>query len=139
MATKKDDAKKTKLPATATPVTTQADKKAVKAAKPARIPKTDTPVTTQGDDTPPMPRAVGMITVQGTGVRYVGQSPSAEKNPMTPTGLPMSDFMHIFTPLQFIPFDRGIQVKDPKTGEFYYPSPDCDSWESCELNGSKLL
>jgi hypothetical protein len=84
---------------------------------------------------------IGLVNVDGIGVRYVGLAPAQEKeeNRKTPSGTQFSMDNATFTPLANVPFNPSHRIKDPTTGEFYYPSDGVNSWEGCELNGNPLI
>jgi len=102
------------------------------------------------NDAPPAPKdepnpdpaveaGLGLVKVMGIDFRYVGVAPARDKDAKTPAGLPITVENSTFTPLGNVPFSNSIQVKDPKSGEFYYPDDTCRSWEACEHNGNKLI
>jgi len=91
----------------------------------------------------PMTRAndagIGLIKILGADADYVGVAPGREKDPIGPHGLPVSPSRATFTPLGNVPFSNSTRVKDPKSGEFYFPPDGCTSWEGCNLDGSYLI
>jgi len=82
---------------------------------------------------------LGLIKVMGIDKRYVGMPPSLDEFNELPSGLKVTTNNSTFQGLNQIPFDRSIEVKDPTTGEFYYPDESCTSWAMCEHNGVKLV
>lgn len=82
---------------------------------------------------------LGLVTVDGNGFQYVGIAPAREKDPVTVSGYPITPMNSTFKSLDTVPFSNSIRVKDPKSGEFYFPADDVTSWEGCELNGSCLV
>lgn len=82
---------------------------------------------------------IGLVKVDGNDFRYVGVAPARDKESETPDGFPITPMNSTFTPLGNISFDRSIRVKDPKSGEFYFPADGISSWDACELNGSYLI
>ncbi len=105
---------------------------------------TDLPEATTGPTEPsykdPYADAgLGLVKVDGIDLKYVGVAPARDKKAETPDGYPITPTNSTFTPLSNVPFDRSLKVKDPKTGEFYFPADGCTSWDGCELNGSYLV
>lgn len=82
---------------------------------------------------------IGLIKVDGYGLQYIGVAPAREKNPESPSGDKITPERSTFTPLDQVIFHPSIRIKDPKSGEYYFPQDGCTSWEGCELNGSKLI
>jgi hypothetical protein len=82
---------------------------------------------------------IGLVKVDGIDFRYVGVAPARDKDAKTESGYPITALNSTFTPLDQVPFHNSIRVKDPKSGEFYYPADGVTSWAECELNGSKLF
>jgi hypothetical protein len=82
---------------------------------------------------------IGLVRVDGIDLRYVGIAPARDKGAKTPGGLAITPENSTFTTLDNVAFHPSIRIKDPKSGEFYYPADGVVSWEECELNGSKLL
>jgi hypothetical protein len=120
------------------------------------IPKSSltSPVTSdlpgEGEDTaaqneafenlPPEVKAgLGLVKVDGIDFRYVGVAPAQDQDAETPSGLKITPDNSVFTPLGNVPFSQSIRVKDPKSGEFYFPQDGITSWAQCELNGNKLF
>lgn len=89
--------------------------------------------------TPAEKASIGLVKVDGGTCNYIGVAPARDKDPETPGGLKISSDNSVFIPLADVPFSHSIKVKDPKSGEFYFPSDACTSWADCELNGGKLL
>jgi hypothetical protein len=91
----------------------------------------------------PMQRAmdagIGLIKPLGIDFDYVGVTPSRDKDPKTPDGLPIAASRATFTALANVPFAPSTRVKDPSSGEFYYPPDGCTSWEGCEYKGNPLI
>lgn len=85
-----------------------------------------------------MRASIGLITVDGAGFRYVGVAPARDKDPKTPGGTPISTDNSTFTALADVPFDVSVRVKDPKTGEFYFPT-EAAGWADCEYKGNPLV
>ena len=82
---------------------------------------------------------IGLIDPLG-GERYIGLSPAREGDPekwVDSTGYRFSKFT--IKPINAAIFDRSVPVKDPGSGKFYYPAEDCTSYETCELDGKKLV
>lgn len=102
----------------------------------------DAPAETATEPSQPQSKAVeqgiGLIKCHGSDFRYVGIAPARDKDAKTPAGNLINVENSTFIPLDNVAFSDSIQVKDPKSGEFYYPV-NCSSWEGCEHNGSKLL
>lgn len=82
---------------------------------------------------------IGLVKVDGIDHRYVGIAPAREGKAETPAGLPITPENSTFTPIGNVPFDPSIRVKDPKSGEYYFPADGTTSWEGCELEGSYLI
>lgn len=95
-------------------------------------------VTEPEQTTPAIEKGIGLVKVHGTDFRYVGIAPARDKDATTPAGNPINVENSTFIPLDNVPFSDSIRVKDPASGEFYFPV-NCASWEGCEHNGSKLL
>lgn len=91
----------------------------------------------------PMQRAmdasIGLIRPLGIDFDYVGVTPSRDKDPKTPDGMPIAASRATFTPLASVPFAPSTRVKDPASGEFYYPPDGCTSWDGCEYKGNPLI
>lgn len=91
----------------------------------------------------PMQRAmdagIGLIRPLGLDFDYVGVTPSRDKEPKTPDGMPIAASRATFTPLANVPFAPSTRVKDPTSGEFYFPPDGCTSWEGCEYKGNPLI
>lgn len=88
----------------------------------------------------PMVKAgLGLIKLDGGGFDYVGIAPAREGNAETPDGRRITGANSTFTPLSSVPFANSIRIKDPATGEFYYPGDGVKDWDGCELNGSYLV
>lgn len=96
-------------------------------------------VTEVENEAPEVKAGIGLVKVDGIDFRYIGVAPARDKDATTPDGYPITPTNSTFTPLANVPFGRDIRVKDPKSGEFYYPADNCTSWAGCELNGSKLF
>ena len=84
---------------------------------------------------PEVAASIGLIKCD-VGFDYVGVAPARDKDAKTPGGLKITAENSTFTPLDIVPFSNSIRVKDPKSGEFYFPA--CKNWSDCELNGLKL-
>lgn len=83
---------------------------------------------------------IGLVTVDGTGFKYVGTAPARDRGATTPDGVhPITMENSTFTPLHMVQFDRGFLIKDPKTETFYYPEADVNTWEGCQLKGYYLI
>lgn len=89
--------------------------------------------------TPAAKASIGLVKVDGGQCNYVGVAPGRDKDPETPGGIKITTENSTFTPISEVPFSNSIKVKDPKSGEFYFPADKCTSWADCELNGSKLF
>jgi hypothetical protein len=96
-------------------------------------------VTEDENATPAQKAGIGLIKVDGNDFRYVGVAPARDKDATTDAGQPINPQNSTFTPLDQVPFHPSIRIKDPKSGEFYFPADGCTSWGDCELNGSKLF
>lgn len=81
---------------------------------------------------------IGLVRVDGIDFRYVGLAPARDKEAKTPAGLMISSANSTFTPLSEVTFDQSVRVKDPKSGEFYFPT-EVTGWGDVELNGSYLV
>lgn len=82
---------------------------------------------------------IGLVKVDGIGLNYIGIAPARDKKAETPSGLPIRPENSTFTPLGNVAFSNSIKIKDPKSGEYYYPTDGVTSWDACELNGSYLI
>jgi hypothetical protein len=82
---------------------------------------------------------LGLIKIMGIDKRYVGLPPALDEFNEMPSGLKVTNSNSTFQGLNQIPFDRSIEIKDPTTGEFYFPDESCTSWAQCEHNGVKLI
>ena len=82
---------------------------------------------------------LGLIKVDGIDKRYVGKPPALDDNPELPSGLRITADNSTFIPLWEVPFSNSIEIKDPTTGEFYYPPETARSWTDCEHNGVPLV
>jgi hypothetical protein len=81
---------------------------------------------------------LGLITVLGNDMRYVGKAPESE-DAETMGGIKIHSRNSTIQPLHLVPFDRGYQIKDPESGDFYYPDADDNAWTDVEYNGVKLV
>lgn len=131
MATKKNTVPKSSMTsAVTTDLPDEAvDQKALKAEQDAAFKELD----------PAIAAGLGLVKVDGVGFEYVGIAPAREKDAETPSGLPIRADNSTFTPLANVPFSPSIRVKDPKSGEYYFPGDGVTSWDGCELNGSYLI
>jgi hypothetical protein len=83
---------------------------------------------------------LGLIKVDGIDKRYVGLPPALDGfNPTAPGEQTLSSQNTTFLALWQVPFHPSIEIKDPTTGEFYFPAEDAQSWTDCELNGAQLV
>lgn len=91
----------------------------------------------------PMQRAmdagIGLIRPLGLDFDYVGVTPSRDKDPKTPDGMPISASRATFTSLAQVPFHPSTRIKDPSSGEYYYPPDGCTSWEGCSYKDNPLI
>lgn len=84
--------------------------------------------------------SIGLIKVDGIDFRYVGVSPGRDEHDASEMlGISVSTLNSTFTPLAEVQFSRSIRVKDPSSGNFYFPTEDCTSWKDCQLEGSYLI
>lgn len=81
---------------------------------------------------------IGLIRVDGVDFRYVGLSPARDEDAKTAAGLVITTANSTFTPLGEVTFDQSVRVKDPASGEFYFPT-NASGWGDVELNGSPLV
>lgn len=81
---------------------------------------------------------IGLVRVEGIDFRYVGLAPARDKDAKTPSGYPVTVDNSRFTPLADVAFDVSIRVKDPKSGEYYYPA-EATTWAEVQYNGSQLV
>ena len=91
------------------------------------------------DQSPMVEAGLGLVKVDGIDFRYVGIAPAQDKDPETPSGFKITADNSTFQSLETVPFHPSIRIKDPKTGEFYYPGDGVTNWEGCELNGNRLV
>jgi hypothetical protein len=96
-------------------------------------------VTEVENERPEIKAGIGLVKVDGNDFRYVGVAPARDKDASTDAGQQITPMNSTFTPLDQVPFSNSIRIKDPKSGEFYYPADGCTSWGDCELNGNKLF
>lgn len=82
---------------------------------------------------------VGLVRVDGIDLRYIGIAPARDKDPKTPGGFPISSENSTFTPLANVTFHPSVRIKDPTSGEFYYPADGTSSYELAEHNGNFLV
>jgi len=91
----------------------------------------------------PMQRAmdagIGLIKPLGLDFDYVGVTPSRDDDPTTPDGIPIAASRATFTPLASVAFHPSTRIKDPASGEYYFPADGVTSWEGCEYKGNKLI
>jgi hypothetical protein len=91
----------------------------------------------------PMQRAmdagIGLIRPLGLDFDYVGLAPARDDDPKTPDGLTIAPSRATFTRLADVPFHPSTRVKDPTTGDYYFPADGVTSWEGCEYKGNKLI
>lgn len=100
----------------------------------------DTGAGNEPNPDPAVEASIGLVRVDGIDFRYVGVAPAREGGKAeTPGGVKIGPENSTFTPLSQVPFSNSIRVKDPKSGEFYYPGDGITSWEACEFKGSKLI
>lgn len=87
--------------------------------------------------------SIGLVEVDGIGLQYIGVAPAREiadgGKPMTPGGLPITGENSTFQPLANAVFHPSVKIKDPKSGEFYYPKDGITSYEMAEYEGNYLL
>jgi hypothetical protein len=88
--------------------------------------------------------SIGLVQVEGIDFRYIGEAPAREyqrtgKPVETPGGFRVGPENSRFTPISSVGFDPSIRIKDPATGEFYYPADGVTSYDHVELEGSELI
>ncbi len=83
--------------------------------------------------------SIGLVTVDGIDLRYVGVAPARDQDAETPSGLKITSENSTFTPLANVEFHPSIRCKDPKSGEYYFPADGVTSWEGCEFEGNPLV
>lgn len=82
---------------------------------------------------------LGLIKVDGVSFNYVGIAPALDKDAETDAGIKITPMNSVFRSLTEILFHNSVRIKDPATGEFYYPADGVTSWEGCELGGKYLV
>lgn len=82
---------------------------------------------------------IGLVRVEGIDFRYIGVAPGRDKDPKTPGGYPITSENSTFTPLANTVFHPSVRIKDPASGEFYYPADGALSYNDAEYEGNPLI